>query len=76
MPTQLNIPTDGTNRMNKPRASYRTDDLNFDIDVWCIEDLMPADVNGSNSEEKHKSYRSFSIINSNKHLQIQRWLLV
>lgn len=59
MPTQLNIPTDGTNRMNKPRASYRTNELIFDIDVWCIEDLMPADANGSNSEEKYKVLPQF-----------------
>lgn len=59
MPTQLNIPTDGVNRMSKPRASYQTDELNFDIDVWCIEDLMPANVNGSNSEEKYKVLPQF-----------------
>lgn len=59
MPTQLNIPTDGTDRMSKPRASYRTDELNFDVDVWCIEDLMPADVNASNSEEKYKVLPQF-----------------
>lgn len=26
----------------------------IDVDVWCIEDVMPKDVSGSNSEEKYK----------------------
>lgn len=52
-PLQLNIPTDGLNRMNKPRAYYEGDKLNFDVEVWCIEDLMNPVSSASNSEQKY-----------------------
>lgn len=59
MPTQLNIPTDGVDRMKIPRASYRSDEMSFDLDVWCVEDLMDKDANGSSSEEKWNVLPSF-----------------
>ena len=46
-PTKISIPTTGINRMQNPRASYKIEGFNIDFDVWCIEDLMNKDANGS-----------------------------
>ena len=51
-PSILKIPSSGTNRMNDARAHYTFN--NIDVEIWCIEDLMSANVSGSNSEEKYK----------------------